>query len=284
MQIERADDAPMACALGPDEASQAVPQRRGLQLGALAVSAVDTRHHDTRRGAPSRREHAAAGPQAAVGERQQRLVRALALADRRPRAQRPARVGRDDRQRAAAAQRELPVEQPAERSGPPPSARTPAGTPAGSTPTETARWRPLPRRSGASSRCPARPPSGPSSSPTISTCSGADAALPQMREIPARGVGLVGEADLDVLGVARHATRPCSPASRRRPRRARPRPCSPSRSCSRRRASTAASSSAMRAFGGSAHSGLRDQVDLAAVEPLRDDPRLQPAARPGARP
>ena len=33
---------------------------------------------------------------------------------------------------------------------------------------------------------------------------GGHAALPQMLEVPAGGVGLVGEADLDVLGVARH--------------------------------------------------------------------------------
>ena len=84
---------------------------------------------------------------------------------------------------------------------------------------------------------------------------GPDPAALQLRERPAGGIGLVGEPDLDVLGVARHAGIG-KPGSARRPRAptstASPRPASPA---PRRRSCTAASSSPIRAFGGSAHSG-----------------------------
>ena len=53
---------------------------------------------------------------------------------------------------------------------------------------------------------PGRPPSGPSSSPAIEQEARADRVVaPQPRDQLARGIGLVGESDLDVLGVARHA-------------------------------------------------------------------------------
>ena len=58
---------------------ETVPQRRRLQLRELAVATVDARHQNRRRGAAARREHASAGAEAAVGERQQRFVCTLAL-------------------------------------------------------------------------------------------------------------------------------------------------------------------------------------------------------------
>ncbi len=144
-------------------------------------------------------------PRQPVGERQQRLVRALELAcidvlD----AKRPAGVGRHDRQRAAPAQRDLVLEQPPERGGPAADREHPGRNAGRLDPDRRHRGAGGGVDRAASSRCPARPPSGPSSSPTISTCSGAMPRAPQMREAPAGGVGLVGEADLDVLGVARH--------------------------------------------------------------------------------
>ena len=51
---------------------------------------------------------------------------------------------------------------------------------------------------------PGTPPSGPNSSPATSTSSGAMPSAPELGEHRTRRVGLVGQADLDVLGVARH--------------------------------------------------------------------------------
>ncbi len=59
---------------------EAVPERRQLKLGELAVSAIDPRDEDRRRGAAARYKDAAAGADAPVGEREQRFVRALELA------------------------------------------------------------------------------------------------------------------------------------------------------------------------------------------------------------
>ena len=124
---------------------------------------------------------------------------------------------------------------------------------------------------------PGRPPSGPNSSPATSTKPGADPAPAQLVEEPARGVGLVGEPDLDVLRVARHARvrqARSSAALRRELDRL-------AKTAEARLAAVVPrpppSSSAIRAFGGSAHSGLGDQVDLPSVQALRHDRGAQPA-------
>ncbi len=152
---------------------EAVPQRRGLQLRVLAVAAVGAGEQHLRRGGAVRCEQAPARARAPVGERQQRLARALVLRvdavdTHRPRGVRDAR-----RQRAAHAGASCASSSCAKRAGPPPSASTPAGTPAGSGPTETTVALAACAGHAAASRCPGRPPSGPSSSPTISTCAGA---------------------------------------------------------------------------------------------------------------
>ena len=206
--------------------------------------------------AAARREHAAARPEAPVGERQQRFVSALALARRRPRS-RSVQQGSDahDRQGAAPAQlragaRAAARTRPARR-----RARAPRPERRPARPRPMPPWRRRRRRSAAWSRCPARPPSGPSSSPTISTCSGATPRRHRCAKYQR------AESDLSVrpisMCLASLVTRAsASPASAAAASPSSTAAASPSSPCSRSRACTAASSSAMRAFGGSAHSGV----------------------------
>ena len=189
----------------------------------------------------------------------------------------------DDRQRAAAAQLELSLEQPQERAGPPPSATTPAGTPDGSTPTEATV---APAASSISSleSLPGRPPSGPSSSPTIRTCSGW---MPRRHRCAKYQRA---ESDLSVrpisMCLASLVTRaPGEPGVERRGlAELRRRRAARRGACSRSRASTAVEQLGDLRLRRIRPLRLRDQVDLAAVESLRDDPGLAARARRGARP
>ena len=142
----------------------------------------------------------------------------------------------------------------AKRAGPPPRCDD-AGRNAAAARRRPRRRQPhaRPRRVDSES-LPGTPPSGPNSSPRTSTCDGDDPERAEVRERPARRVGLVGQPDLDVLGVAGHAGQHDADfdggrggdvdhlGERRQTARW-------------RRASTAASSSPIRAFGGSIHSG-----------------------------
>ena len=183
---------------------EAVPQRRRLELGALAVAAVDARHQDAPAWSPARREHAAAGPKAARRrESAATRLRAHARARRpRPRASSTGPMGRSAGRPSGAA-RAGGRAAARTRAGPPPSAMTPAGTPAGSTPTDATR-----RAGGCVDQEPGVAAGKAAERPELvaddQDLLGRDAAPPQMREVPAGGVGLVGQADLDVLGVARH--------------------------------------------------------------------------------
>ena len=200
------------------------------------------------------KQRRAARADPSVGEREQRLVHALELGvdpvDRR--ASRPGRGRPRGRRRADAARADRRAAR-GSASGPPPSAITAAGAPVGSAPTETA----SPAAASGTSRnesLPGSPPSGPNSSPATARAR-ADPRAPQLREDQRAESALSVRPISTCLAslVTRGSARPAASAPRRararpprRGRRGRPRAAAPR---------PPPSSSAIRAFGGSAHSG-----------------------------
>ena len=152
----------------------------------------------------------------------------------------------------------------AERRAPPPGRRSAPRRPTPPSPANP------PARAGRN-RCRSGRPAGPNSSPAIRT---RPAPIPRrhssanaQRAASALSVSPISTclASLVTRGVGQPGSLGRQRARSRRPRRGPTSPAARSRAC------TAASSSSIRAFGGSAHSGSRDQVDLAPVQPLRDD-------------